>query len=378
MKACHERRAPGKQGMIKNIPNGAGFPVAVRVPPEGILIVRLSAIGDIIMASGLLPALRSAFPNARIGWLCEASNADLLRHNTRLNQLHLWPRARWRDLRRKGQYWQFLREASAFVGELREQRYEWVLDLQGLLKSGIWAWLAGGRWRIGLRSREGSGLLMNEVVDAPGGDLRIGSEYRKLAEALGARPAAFCLDIAVADAERVAATEALSSEGVTGVFATIAPFTTRPQKHWFDERWAALAAELWAARGWPVLMLGGPGDRERATAICALAGGRIVNLVGRTGLGLCAAIIERSRLHIGVDTGLTHLGIALGTPTLALFGSTRPYLDTGHPNARVLYEPLHCSPCRRRPTCGGSFDCMRYHSPASVLAAVRDLLDEPA
>jgi heptosyltransferase-1 len=214
---------------------------------------------------------------------------------------------------------------------------------------------------------------MTETVDRRVTNALLGSEYRKLAEFLGALPAAFVPDIAVAAADRTQAAELLRAAGVEGEYAAIAPFTTRPQKHWFDERWAELARGL-AARDWPVVMLGGPDDRERARTIGALADGRIIDLTGKTHLGLCAALIERARLMVGVDTGLTHLGIALGIPTLALFGSTRPYADPGRRNARVLYEKLACSPCRRRPTCGGSYDCMRRHTPDSVLTAAAGLL----
>lgn len=345
-----------------------------RAAPRRILVIRLSAIGDVIMASGLIPALHAAFPGAQIGWLTEEPNAGLLRHNPRLDRLHLLPRRRWRELRQSGQYRQLGREVAEFVRQLRAERYDLVLDLQGLLKSGVWTGLSGGTRRVGLGSREGSGLLMTEVLDRRVDSPKIGKEYRKLAEFLGAPPDAFALDIAVSGTDRAAVAGLLLDSGVSGDYAVIAPFTTRPQKHWFDPRWAELAAGLTAARGWPVLMLGGPADREHAAAIQALAGGRLIDLAGRTSLGQCAALIEGARLLIGVDTGLTHLGVALATPTLALFGSTRPYLDTGRANARVLYEPLECSPCRRRPTCGGTFDCMGRHTAASVLAAAGELL----
>lgn len=342
-------------------------------PPRSILIVRLSAIGDVIMASGLIPALRALWPDARLAWLTDAPHADLLRHNPRLDRLHLWPRRHWRELRQAGQYRRLVQEMSAFVRELRAERYDLVLDLQGLLKSGVWAYASGGKRRIGLGSREGSGLLMTEVLDRNSPSPKLGKEYRLLAEHLGAAPEAFALDIAVSDEHRARAAERLAELGISGGYALIAPFTTRPQKHWFDESWAELAQRLTAERGWPVLMLGGPGDVGHAHAIRALAGSGLVDLVGQTSLGLCAALVERARLLVGVDTGLTHLGIAMQAPTLALFGSTRPYLDTGSSTARVLYQPMDCSPCRRRPTCGGTFDCMRQHSAETVLAALAQL-----
>jgi len=347
----------------------------IESPPKNILIVRLSAIGDVIMASGLIPALRTAYPNARIAWLTESANADLLRHNPHLDEVYSWPRRRWRQLRRERRYREFMREAFDLIRALRAERFDWVIDLQGLLKSGIWAWLSGGRRRIGLGSREGSQLLMTEIVDRRMDDVRIGKEYRKLAEILTGQIDTFALDVAVSEDDRKAGRELLASAGVTGAYAVVCPFTTRPQKHWFDERWAELSVRLASERGLTVVMLGGPADKARAGIIAARTAG-LVDLAGRTSLGQCAAIVEKAELLIGVDTGLTHLGIALGVPAVAIFGSTRPYLETGRATARVLYDPLECSPCRRRPTCGGTFDCMRLHTADKVFDTASGLLDK--
>lgn len=342
-------------------------------PPRRILIIRLSAIGDIIMASGLLPALRDLWPDAQIGWLAESAQADLLRHNPRLDRLHLVPRGSWRLLRQAGQYRTLAGEIWALVHELRAERYDLALDLQGLLKSGIWARLCGAVRRIGLGSREGSQLLMTEVIPRVMDDPRISKEYRDLAARLGARPERFILDIPAPEAARGRARSLLDAAGVRGPFAVLAPFTTRHQKHWFDERWAELAERL-RPRHTPVL-LGGPGDVARAAVIETLANGALINLTGQTTLIECAALIKDAALLIGVDTGLTHLGTAVATPTIALFGSTMPYLDTTRADGLVLYEPRACSPCHRRPTCGGRFDCMRAHTVDAVLASVTRVLN---
>jgi heptosyltransferase-1 len=87
------------------------------------------------------------------------------------------------------------------------------------------------------------------------------------------------------------------------------------------------------------------------------------------------ALIQRSATSVGVDTGVTHMSIALGRPTVALFGSTCPYLEVGSGLGEVLYEKLPCSPCRRHPTCNGAFTCMRELSVARVLATVRTYLE---
>ena len=122
-------------------------------------------------------------------------------------------------------------------------------------------------------------------------------------------------------------------------------------------------------------MLGGPQDLERAQRIIALSPYPLLSLVGQTPLMQSAAIIESAHYLVGVDTGLTHLGIALGTPTIAIFGSTAPYLDPLSDNARVLYEPRDCSPCHRHPSCDNRFDCMRAQTPERVAHALTAVID---
>lgn len=323
-----------------------------------ILVIRLSALGDIMMASGLVPALRSLHPQARLAWLVEPPGVPLLAANPRIDELFVWPRAEWSALRREGRYRELWRRFRDFRARIAAARFDLVLDAQGLLKSGLWAWWSRAPRRIGLGSREGSRWLMTETLTPPvrGGDI-LGAEYRHLARHLGAAPEAFRLDLAVGEPARERARAALAQAGVQGRYAVLCPFTTRPQKHWFEDRWAALAARLAAAGLRPVL-LGGPADREAAARIAA-ASATIADLAGRLALDASIATIAEAALLVGVDTGLTHAGSAFAIPTVALFGSTRPYVHAGMPGTRVLFEEMACAPCRRHPTCGGRFDCMR-------------------
>ncbi|RYU57947.1 glycosyltransferase family 9 protein [Methylolobus aquaticus] len=342
--------------------------------PDSILIIRLSAIGDIIMASGVIPCLRAAFPAARIAWLTEAGNEALLQANPRLDRVFVWPRRRWREDWKVGRRRAVWREFHQLRQELRGQRFDWILDLQGLLKSALWARLAGGRRRIGLGSKEGSQWLMTEVVDRPTESPLIGKEYRHLMNVLAAAPERFAMDMAVsAEADRHAST-LLHGSGVVGPFAVFCPFTTRPQKHWFDERWVELAVRTRREAGLVPVLVGGAGDRERAAAIVQSSVGAAVNLCGRTRLDECAAVIRRAALVVGVDTGMTHMGIAMGRPSVTLLGSTDPYFETGTAHGRVLYHRLPCYPCYRRPTCGGEFTCMRMHTVEGVFDTMQALL----
>ncbi len=339
-----------------------------------ILIVRLSALGDVVMASGLIPALRVRHPDAHLAWLTEPAAAPLLRHNPRLDELLVWDRPTWKAWWKAGNYAQLRRTSRIFRASLRERRFDLVLDVQGLLKSGLCAWWSRAPRRVALHPREGSQWLATESLQhSPGPHPLIGSEYRQLAQYLGAPAQAFHLDIAIGQEPAQAAERALRAAGIEGPYTVLAPFTTRPQKHWFEDRWAQLAAR-WRVQGLRCVVLGGPGDLEAASRICR-GSPHIVNLAGQLPLDVSAAVIEKAALLVGVDTGLTHLGSALRVPTLALFGSTCPYADAGVPSTRILYHQLPCSPCHRHPTCGGRFDCMRAHTVDDVFHAGREVLE---
>jgi heptosyltransferase-1 len=340
---------------------------------HAILIIRLSAIGDIVMASPVIRALRSRYPQAHIAWLVQPEVKELLLHDPALDEVIVWPRREWEQLWRQRLWRELWRAFRVFQRSLRARRFDLAIDMQGLLKSGIWAWLSGAPARVGLDSREGSALLVNRVVRSPD-SRRISSEYLHLAGALGLDTGDFPLHLTISDADEAAALEIVRRHGLQGGYAVICPFTTRPQKHWFEERWAELARRLLDQFGLPVLMLGGPGDRDAAACITRLAGDCLIDLTGETRLMQAAALIGRARLLVGVDTGLSHMGIALDTPTINLFGSTRPYLDTARPSAEVLYHPLPCSPCRRNPTCNGAFTCMRLITVEEVTGAAASLL----
>jgi len=178
--------------------------------PRRILIVRLSALGDIVMSSGLIPALHKRFPQAELYWLTEAGCAPLLKHNPKLKDVLIWPRAQWEQLLKAKQYGALWREIRAFRKMLRSMGFHLVLDGQGLLKSGLCAWFTGAPRRISIIAREGSHLLVHErVVPPAGADTRIGSEYRYLATYLGAPEADFQHDLAVGEAQRMRAREVL-------------------------------------------------------------------------------------------------------------------------------------------------------------------------
>ena len=342
---------------------------------KSILVVRLSAIGDIVFASPLVAALRRRWPEARIAWLVQPECAALLDRHPDLDAVIVCPLRHWQRLWRERRYRELWAGIRTLRANLHEQDFDLALDLQGLLKSGLLTWLSGARERIGLGSREGSQWLMTRRLPRGGDSRLIGSEYRFLAESL-ALPIAdgFRMAVHYGEAEAAFAESVIARESLANGYAVFCPFTTRPQKHWIEERWARLAHRVRDELGLVPVLLGGPGDREAARRIADAADDQLIDLTGQTSLTEAAALIDRAALLIGVDTGLSHMGIAFDTPSLLLFGSTCPYLDTTRAKARVLYHPLSCSPCKRRPTCDGRFDCMRAIEADEILRAADEVL----
>ncbi|TJY59326.1 glycosyltransferase family 9 protein [Sinimarinibacterium sp. CAU 1509] len=331
--------------------------------PQRILIVRLSALGDLVFCTSLLDGLRRAYPDAQISWLAQSGFAGILREDPRIDQLISVPKS---DLSSLSALWRLRRK-------LRAQRFDWVIDAQGLAKSRILAWLAGGRRRVGFRSKEPLAGLLHQTYDKGGEPSDIASEYRYLAEQLTGAPAA-APRLPITSGSRDSVDTQMQRLSLEPGFVALCPFTTRPQKHWFDDHWQTLAGLIAEAGLGRCVVFGGPADRTHAQALVEAMPAGSLSLAGDTALHELPAWLERAGLVIGVDTGLTHIGIAVQRPTVALFGSTCPYTGGADSPLRVLYDALPCAPCKRRPTCDGAFICMRQLTPPRVIAAARELL----
>jgi heptosyltransferase I len=349
----------------------------MRMPMKEILIVRLSAIGDVVMSTAILAGLRQAWPTAHFHWLTEDMGGEVLKGNTDLASVTVLPRKRWDKLIRERHYLTFLSETRAMRRKVREIGADVAIDAQGLLRSAMWAQASGAKLRIGLRSHEGSQFLMNEVVRVKGNPTgRMCNEYRSLLEYFGLKDAPLAMSLRPTDDARKEARAMIPDGATAPVF--FYPFTTRPQKHWFTDRWADLATGVVHKLGRPVWILGGPADEATANEIAKASGvgdnirvvaGKDSNIVQKMGL------IERAGAAIGVDTGLSHMSLGLGTPTVVMFGSTCGYTDTTPLPGIVLYEKMPCSPCRRHPTCNGNFTCMKKITVDEALSALGKLLE---
>jgi len=346
-------------------------------PPTSILLVRLTARGDVVFSSPMVRALRRRYPKARISWLGEAHTLGLIEHHPELHRVFDWDRGRWKDLFRSWKFTTLFREVSQLVRGLRDEKFDVAIDMQGLFRSGLMAFLSGARTRIVLRPKEGSHLFAHHVLDRhrdQGDPREICSHYRFLAKELGLSTEDFRMEVPLAPEDRDFAERMILDQNIGGGYAVAIPFTTRPQKHWVEDRWATLMERLQEGLGLPTVILGGPRELEADARIRERASTGAVSLVGNTTLREAASIIERASVVIGVDTGLTHIGIAFDRPTVGMYGSNVPYTETFTDRTRILIHWLECVPCKGKPTCDGDFTCLRLISVDEVLDAVREIL----
>lgn len=341
-------------------------------------------MGDIVMASCLLSGLKHFFPASSIDWLVEPRFAEIIRHHPLLNSLVLWNKAGWRAEFNSLHLSALLKELTEFRRVLRsgtsngdeKPYYDLVVDAQGLIRSRLLSRLTEAKRRVGIASREPGGFLMTGLVTPPH-DTFMGSEYLYLLAHItgadlnvvrkAARPA-----VHVPASCREEAARLLQRHEI-GRYVVFLPFTTRLQKHWVQHYWPELS-EKFKKVGYRVLILGGPMDQRPAAEITA-ASGNVLSLAGEVSLSTAIALIQGASLAVGVDTGLTHAAVVSNIPTVAIFGSTCPYIASWNQRLKIIFHDLPCAPCRRSPVCSGDFKCMKSISVKEVFDAAMQICE---
>lgn len=343
-----------------------------------ILLVRLSAIGDVLMTSPVPEALREAFPRAHISWLVEPLSAPLVQANPYVDEVIVLEQIRrWQTMLNEWKIPSLLREIRAYGCELRARRFDIAIDCQGLLKSGILTKLSGAPRRIGfIPSREHNHLFLTDRVTRPPHPTRITQSYLTLLTALGLPVTPRRPVLPVPPEERAAAQAFLAAHGIVGQrYAACCISTSRPQKDWVWPRWRELAILLWDRMGMRTVFVGGPERRVDTLQLIDGCPAEPVSAVGRASLLQSAALVQDAALVVGGDTGLTYAGLATDTPTVALYGSTDPNWLVEEPCAAVCFHPMPCSPCHRRPKCK-HYDCMQAITAEEVADTAAVLLQQ--
>ena len=340
-----------------------------------ILIVRLSAIGDVVMTTAAVRALKSKLPQVRTSWVVEPRSASILEGNPDIDNIIVW------DERGVGPFLKLTRT-------LRREKFDVAIDFQGLARSALVTMASGATRRIGYRNgREFSKLAYNELTsckDAPKTrrchhGIRC---YLSLLKPLGIEidPEDDQMRVVVSPEESADAGEMLAQAGLGQGerFLAFCSATTRANKHWTEAGWAKLVDLTSQKTGLKAVFLGAKADYASIDRILAQAQVPAINLAGKTTLKQSAAVIDRSDAVVAVDTGLMHISVALGKTTVALFGPTTAWKNHIHrDNFTMISKNMECSPCRKKPTCE-NFDCMTSITADEVMEVLQAKLTQCA
>lgn len=344
-----------------------------------ILIVKTSAIGDVIHTLPALTALRRYYPHARIDWLIEEAAVEAVRGHKALDHLLIWRRRSSLEQYRTGNRLAVVHESLRLARELRSTRYDLLIDFHALLKTSLWVLLARAERKAGfgrgMAHAEGSYLFLNKRVPAISMEVHALARGLILLKALGIPAEEVVYDFPILEENRKEARQLLEAEGVApgDRLVAIHPMALWDTKLWDPQCFAEVADRL-LQKGWRVVFTGGPGDRRALDGICRSMAQPAIRLDGRTSLKTLAAVYRLASLLLSTDTGPMHLAAAVGTPVIALFGPTAPW-RTG-PYGRdhlVLRAGLDCSPCFRRRCLTSRFEemaCMRRITADQVVEAV--------
>ena len=331
-------------------------------------------VGDVVMATPAVRAVRDAYPAADLVAVCKPYVADVLAGSPWFRDVVLFDRSGPRDRR----FW-------AVARRLRRNRYDAALLFPNSFRSALLARLAGCRRVVGF-ARYGRGFLQNtklrHTTDARGRFVPspVIDDYNRLAVALGTPDPGYRMELFTTPADEAAADAVWTRFGLDRYPRVVglnpgAAFGAA--KHWPADHFAALARMLTQRLGCGVVVLCGPGERDLARAIADQSRSPHVHPFSDIplSLGLTKAVVRRLGLLVTTDSGPRHFAAAFGRPVVTLFGPTHiGWTETYYERAEHLQRPVPCGPCQRRVCPEGHHRCMTELTPGEVFAAADRLL----
>lgn len=327
-----------------------------------ILIVRMSALGDIVHALPVLSAIRRALPAVEIDWLADRKYAGILSHVDGLTQ---------RIIGRPG--------LSQAVTAMRAREYDVAIDLQGLLKSAAMARLSGARRVVGFEQsalrEKAAAWFYTDSAAVPAGAHIIHKNLSVLPLVGVTSPASVTFPLVVPQstvAEQV--TNQVSSRGLRG-FALINPGAAWPNKRWAPERFGAVARHLRAKHDLESWVLWGGDEVPLADAVVAGSGGAAAR-APETSLGDLLALSSRAALMVSGDTGPVHIAAAMKTPIVGLYGPTWPERNGPWEPRDIVVSRAPTCECHHKRRCRRAATmCINEITVDEVVAAVSARLD---
>jgi heptosyltransferase-1 len=363
-----------------------------------ILLIKPSALGDVVHTIPVLVKLRARYPHARIDWLITPENAEIVRCHPALSNVVLFAR---RDFSKRGRRWRALLAFFDLLKQIRRARYDLVIDMHGQVRSALFALISGARVRIGfdrpirrsltvsaehdLRNvpshgwrgaREGSWIAYTHRIPIPTLDVHAIDRYLWVAPLLGLDddPPDLAIHLSsdtVRNVERL-----LKEHGVHAdvPLVVLVPGTIWETKHWTIEGFAGVA-RTFLNDGFAVALAGTKRDQQRCRQIAAAAPG-VCDLSGKTTPAELAALIRRAEVAVTNDSGSMHLAASLRKPTVSVFGPTNPvHIGPYQRPESVVRMDLPCSPCnyRRLSQCPFDHACMKQVTSEMVVERVQKI-----
>jgi lipopolysaccharide heptosyltransferase I len=366
-----------------------------------ILLIKLSAVGDVVHTFPVLNRLRRQYPAARIDWVVKPAIAELICHHPAIDNVVLYTdHVSLYPLR---SMWAAVGAGRRLVADLRSACYDLVIDLQGQIRTATLALASGAPVRIGFDrpraqvwraserqlprlarkhawqgAREGSWLAYTHRLAIPTLDMHAVDRYLRFGSMLGLTEDGVDFSFAIPEGS-IARADRLLNQHFGGIrtagLAVIAPGTIWETKHWSSEGFAQVARHL-MRRNFAVVLIGSNAERPICRQVANLAPGA-ANLAGATSIGELAAIVRRAAICITNDSGPMHLAVALNRPVVSIFGPTDslwigPYQ---RPNS-VVSAALSCSPCylRQLNRCPHQHACMRRIPAEAVIDRIEATL----
>ena len=364
-----------------------------------ILLIKPSALGDVVHTIPVLVKLRARYPRARIDWLITPENAEVVRCHPALNNVVLFAR---RDFSKRGRRWRALMAFFDLLKQIRRAKYDLIVDMHGQVRSAFFALISGASVRIGFDrpvkrtltvsaehdlknvpshgwrgAREGSWLAYTHRIAIPTLDVHAIDRYLWVGELLGfdGNPADLTIHLpteAVSKVQRL-----LEEHGVPTdtPLVVLVPGTIWETKHWTIEGFSGVAREF-LRHGFAVALAGTKRDQQRCCQIAAAAPGTC-DLSGKTTPAELAALIRRAEVAVTNDSGSMHVAASLDKPMVSVFGPTNPvHIGPYERPESVVRVDLPCSPCnyRRLSQCPFDHACMKQVTSAMVVERVEKIL----
>jgi 3-deoxy-D-manno-octulosonic-acid transferase/heptosyltransferase-1 len=369
---------------------------------QRILLIKLSAVGDVLHTIPVLNKLRKRYPAARIDWLAAPEIAELLRHHPGISNIIEFARGEWSEPWRLRPF----ANAAQLAANLRATRYDLVIDMHGQFRTAVFAVATGAPVRIGFDrpraqvwaasdrelpaaarrhawqgARELSWIAYTHHIRLPTLEVHAVDRYLSIGPMLGLDGSAADFSFPIPPAARTRVASLLSQHGVVDTargLIVIAPGTIWETKAWREPGFAEVA-RYFSDKGFAVVLAGSPHERTRCAEVATHAPGAI-NLAGETSLTELVALVDRASLCVTNDSGPMHLAVARDRPVVSIFGPTDPIWvgPYGRLDA-VLQSKIACAPCyfRTLARCPHQHACMQDITAAAVIERAQRLLDAP-